>query len=64
MHEEMSQEDLRLRFFAANPRYAREVTARTCTPVRSGYCALVAVDDEQNGAPPLSATTTRSPLRS
>ncbi|MGP3948969.1 bifunctional acetate--CoA ligase family protein/GNAT family N-acetyltransferase [Streptomyces sp. 7N604] len=43
MHEGMSQEDLRLRFFGVNPLYAREAAARICAPARSGYCALVAV---------------------
>ncbi|MEU6017412.1 GNAT family N-acetyltransferase [Streptomyces sp. NPDC047515] len=45
MHQEMSQEDLRLRFFTANPRYAREAAARICTPDRSGYCSIVVVDN-------------------
>ncbi|MES4903197.1 MULTISPECIES: GNAT family N-acetyltransferase [unclassified Streptomyces] len=43
MHQEMSAEDLRLRFFAANPRYASEAAARVCAPARPGYLALLAV---------------------
>ncbi|MEU5024637.1 GNAT family N-acetyltransferase [Streptomyces milbemycinicus] len=43
MHREMSPEDLRLRFFAANPRYASEAAARICAPARPGYRALLAV---------------------
>ncbi|HEY9437462.1 MAG TPA: GNAT family N-acetyltransferase, partial [Streptomyces sp.] len=47
MHEGMSAEDQRLRFFAANPRYAREAADRICAPGRSGYRSLVAVADGQ-----------------
>lgn len=43
MHREMSPEDLRLRFFAANPRYANEAAARICAPPHPGYRALLAV---------------------
>ncbi|MET8183595.1 GNAT family N-acetyltransferase [Streptomyces sp. NPDC005336] len=43
MHEEMSPEDLRLRFFAVNPRYARAAAVRICAPGHRGYQALVVV---------------------
>ncbi|MGP4000606.1 bifunctional acetate--CoA ligase family protein/GNAT family N-acetyltransferase [Streptomyces sp. 8N706] len=43
MHEEMSPEDLRLRYFVANPRYARVTALRMCATEREGYCPLVAV---------------------
>ncbi|MFD8864616.1 GNAT family N-acetyltransferase [Streptomyces sp. NPDC059590] len=47
MHHEMSPEDLRLRFFAANPSYADEAAARICAPARPGYRALLAVAQER-----------------
>lgn len=47
MHHEMSPEDLRLRFFAANPSYANEAAARICAPARPGYRALLAVAQER-----------------
>ncbi|MER8162023.1 bifunctional GNAT family N-acetyltransferase/acetate--CoA ligase family protein [Streptomyces sp. NPDC094472] len=47
MHREMSPEDLRLRFFAVNPRYARAAADRICAPGRRGYRALVAVAHER-----------------
>lgn len=43
MHREMSSEDLRLRFFAANPRYASEAAARICAPPHPGYRAPLAM---------------------
>ncbi|MFI0821280.1 GNAT family N-acetyltransferase [Streptomyces sp. NPDC021098] len=43
MHQEMSPEDLRLRFFAVNPRHVRAAAERICAPRHPGYRALVAV---------------------
>ncbi|MCT7354203.1 GNAT family N-acetyltransferase [Streptomyces sp. 15-116A] len=41
-YEEMSPENLRLRFFAASHRSARLAADRACAPVRPGYRALLA----------------------
>ena len=41
-YEEMSQENLRLRFFAASRRSAAMAADRACTPARPGYRALLA----------------------
>ncbi|MFJ2199973.1 GNAT family N-acetyltransferase [Streptomyces violaceusniger] len=45
MHQEMSPEAMRLRFFAVNPRYAQEAAERICAPGHRGYRALVALAD-------------------
>ncbi|MFJ2349859.1 bifunctional acetate--CoA ligase family protein/GNAT family N-acetyltransferase [Streptomyces antimycoticus] len=45
MHQEMSPEAMRLRFFAVNPRYAQEAAERICTPGHRGHRALVALAD-------------------
>ncbi|MCL8017394.1 GNAT family N-acetyltransferase [Streptomyces sp. AS02] len=42
LYEEMSPENLRLRFFAASRRSAAMAAARACAPARSGYRALLA----------------------
>ncbi|WP_055557994.1 bifunctional GNAT family N-acetyltransferase/acetate--CoA ligase family protein [Streptomyces sp. NBRC 110028] len=47
MHREMSPEALRLRFFAANPRYTRAAAERICAPAHPGYQALVAVAESR-----------------
>jgi hypothetical protein len=42
LYEEMSPENLRLRFFAASRRSAAVAADRACAPARSGYRALLA----------------------
>ena len=42
LYEEMSPENLRLRFFAASHRSARLAADRACAPARTGYGALLA----------------------
>ncbi|UUU19038.1 bifunctional acetate--CoA ligase family protein/GNAT family N-acetyltransferase [Streptomyces sp. DSM 40750] len=42
LYEEMSPENLRLRFFAASHRSARLAADRACAPPRTGYRALLA----------------------
>ncbi|MFE2092348.1 GNAT family N-acetyltransferase [Streptomyces sp. NPDC059460] len=42
LYEEMSPENLRLRFFAASHRSARLAADRVCAPTRTGYRALLA----------------------
>jgi hypothetical protein len=42
LYEEMSPENLRLRFFAASRRSARLAADRACAPARPGYRALLA----------------------
>ncbi|MGP4050603.1 bifunctional acetate--CoA ligase family protein/GNAT family N-acetyltransferase [Streptomyces sp. 2A115] len=42
LYEEMSPENLRLRFFAASHRSARLAADRACAPTRTGYRALLA----------------------
>lgn len=47
LYEEMSAENLRLRFFAASRRSAAMAADRACTPPRPGYRALMAESQEQ-----------------
>ncbi|MBE4733514.1 MULTISPECIES: bifunctional GNAT family N-acetyltransferase/acetate--CoA ligase family protein [Streptomyces] len=42
LYEEMSSENLRLRFFAASRRSAEQAADRACAPPRQGYRALLA----------------------
>ncbi|MCF3124580.1 GNAT family N-acetyltransferase [Streptomyces arenae] len=42
LYEEMSPDNLRLRFFAASRRSAAQAAERACAPPRSGYRALLA----------------------
>ncbi|MEU5952087.1 GNAT family N-acetyltransferase [Streptomyces sp. NPDC047525] len=46
-YEEMSAENLRLRFFAASRRSATMAADRACTPPRPGYRALMAESKDQ-----------------
>lgn len=43
MHQELSPEATRLRFFAVSPHYGQEAAERICAPGHPGYRALVAV---------------------
>ncbi|MFF0597563.1 bifunctional acetate--CoA ligase family protein/GNAT family N-acetyltransferase [Streptomyces antibioticus] len=46
-YEEMSPENLRLRFFSASPRSAAQAADRACGPARPGYRALLAEADDR-----------------
>ncbi len=46
-YEEMSPENLRLRFFSASPRSAARAADRACAPARPGYRALLAEADDR-----------------
>ncbi|MFE0731478.1 GNAT family N-acetyltransferase [Streptomyces antibioticus] len=46
-YEEMSPENLRLRFFSASPRSAAQAADRACGPARPGHRALLAEADDR-----------------